>query len=282
MTVQSLAENRHGFAVLNADALDVREALERRVRQWADAEAAEEMHYPPLIRVEDLQRFDYFTNFPHLGICACGLRGDRRQAYADDADTSARHAIPARDLADADFVLLPAACYNVYLSFQAQTLDGPRAIGTVAQCYRNEDYVRGLERLRGFTMREVVHIGDGDSVQAFLTRMRGRIAAFAEAIGLPLTAQRASDPFFDKQSERALMAQLFPTKEEFVYGDDLAIASVNYHRNFFGERCDIHYGGAPAHTGCVAFGLERWLHALIACYGGDSAAIVAAIDGAPA
>jgi hypothetical protein len=59
------------------------------------------------------------------------------------------------------------------------------------------------------------------------------------------------------------MQKLFPTKEEFLYDGKLAIASVNFHRNFFGERCDIRLpDGSAAFTGCVAFGLERWLSAL--------------------
>lgn len=280
MSRRSLSENRHGFAVLDGEALEVLRALERRVLEWAAAEGAGEMAFPPLIRVGDLQRFDYFTNFPHLGICACPLHADSHARYAEGAGDLA--AIPVDHLTAPEFVLLPAACYNVYLHYLEEDLARPQAVTTVAQCYRNEDYVRGLERLRGFTMREIVLIADGDTVQTFLSRLKQRIAAFAAAIDLPLVSQRASDPFFDKQSERALMAQLFPTKEEFVYGDDLAIASVNYHRNFFGERCAIAYDGDTAHTGCVAFGLERWLHALIERYDADGAAIRAAIDGAPA
>jgi hypothetical protein len=64
---------------------------------------------------------------------------------------------------------------------------------------------------------------------------------------------------------------LFPVKEEFVFGDSLAIASVNFHRNFFGERCAITLpDGGPAFTSCVAFGLERWLAALADHFGAQA------------
>ena len=70
------------------------------------------------------------------------------------------------------------------------------------------------------------------------------------------------------------MQQLFPVKEEFVYNGSLAIASVNFHRNFFGERLDIRTGdGAYAFSGCVAFGLERWISALGDHFGEGSAAL---------
>jgi hypothetical protein len=39
----------------------------------------------------------------------------------------------------------------------------------------------------------------------------------------------------------------------------LAIASVNRHGTFFGERFHISdESGAPVHTACIAFGLDRW------------------------
>ena len=50
----------------------------------------------------------------------------------------------------------------------------------------------------------------------------------------------------------------------------MAIASLNFHRTFFGERFDIrHPAGDPVCTGCVAFGLERWLYACIREFGLD-------------
>lgn len=91
--------------------------------------------------------------------------------------------------------------------------------------------------------------------------------ALAARLGLDMTMEVAVDPFFDKGGSRAKMAQLFPVKEEFIVGG-LAVGSVNYHRNFFGQRCDISLPtGEPAHTSCLAFGLERWVHALTARFG---------------
>ena len=73
---------------------------------------------------------------------------------------------------------------------------------------------------------------------------------------------------------KAKMQRLFPVKEEFVVGG-LAIGSVNYHRNFFGERCGILAGEDTAHTSCLAFGLERWVHVLTDRFGSADAAAAA-------
>ena len=62
-------------------------------------------------------------------------------------------------------------------------------------------------------------------------------------LGLDVQLEVATDPFFDPNSGKAKMQRLFPVKEEFVV-NGLAIGSVNYHRNFFGERCSIQAGEA--------------------------------------
>lgn len=279
--MSDLFTDRDGFAVLTGDGVRVQRALESWVLDKARAVGAEEMRFPYLLPLGDLARFDYFRNFPHLGMCACTVGEHRWTAYADGDGAATAPSIPAADLNDAAFALPPAACYSVYLHHQAQDLAGPKVVTTVAQCFRNETHYRGLERLRGFTMREIVRIGEAEDVKAHLGHFRQMILALAEALDLRLEIQTASDPFFDRSSERALAAALFPTKEEFVFDGGLAIASLNYHRNFFGERCAIRVGGNTASTACVAFGLERWLHALNRRFEGDGDAIVAALGRAP-
>ena len=81
-------------------------------------------------------------------------------------------------------------------------------------------------------------------------------------------AEIASDPFFDPRHDPKALAQLVePVKSELVFGDALAIGSINRHRSFFGECYDIRLDDRPAVSACVAFGLERWLLAIIRTHG---------------
>ena len=53
-------------------------------------------------------------------------------------------------------------------------------------------------------------------------------------------------------------------------GVDLAIASFNRHRTFFGDAFNISLAeGGAASTGCFAFGLERWLFTFQQMFGND-------------
>ncbi|MGH3921687.1 MAG: hypothetical protein ACRDTT_02225, partial [Pseudonocardiaceae bacterium] len=152
-------------------------------------------------------------------------------------------------------------------------------VTTVATCFRNEKHYDGLRRLHGFSMREFICVGPREAVQAHLSTFKSRILEFARELELELDVRPASDPFFQPDSGRAVLQKLFPVKEEFVHADSLAVASLNFHRNFFGARCRIHLrDGEPAFTGCVAFGLERWLAALLEVHGHDAEVILAAFS----
>jgi hypothetical protein len=265
---------RNGLATLGPQALALRCALDARFERWGRQNGAQPMSYPPLLAVADLARIDYFANFPHLALLASGLNtdaldarypGDIRPTMLDNA-----HLTPAR------YVLPPAACHGVYADLAGSRLaGGPHRVTTVATCFRREHYLDGVHRLLGFTMREIVCVGDRDSVLTHLAHYRRLLLDYLAELGLPVGVQPGSDPFFDATGPRALVQQLFPAKEEFVYGDSLAIASVNFHRNVFGERCDIRTSdGAPAFSGCVAFGLERWIGALGDHFGEEPAALL--------
>lgn len=280
MDTSPLFQAVDGFAVLSAEGMAVQQALDRWILDRAGEVGAEQMRFPYLLPLQDLARFDYFHNFPHLGLCACTVSERRWTAYSDNDPAATADRIPAADLDDAAFALPPAACYNVYLHARGQDLGQERVVTTVAQCFRNETHYKGLERLRGFTMREIVRIGLPAGITAHLGHFRQRIMGLGQALGLDLKIEVATDPFFDRSSDRALAAGLFPTKEEFVFDGTLAIASLNYHRNFFGERCGITLNGTVASTGCVAFGLERWLHALDRRFEGDARRIIQAIGDA--
>jgi hypothetical protein len=264
---------RDGLATLDEPALELRAALDAVFVRWGTEAGARQQSYPPLLRADDLRTLDYFRNFPHLGSAVTRIRPNRLSAHAtaepDDPDAGA---LPAADLADAAHLLPSAACYGCFVHLTGTSSDTPVLLSTVAQCFRNEDRHDGLRRLWGFTMRELVCVGSAEAVRDHLDRHRARILALGGALGLELDRQPATDPFFEKDGARTVMQLLAPVKEEYLHTDGTALASTNNHRNFFGERRAITHAGAAAFTGCVAFGLERWVHALDDRFAGDLAA----------
>jgi seryl-tRNA synthetase len=274
-TTSSAVAVQDGLATLGSDALRIMDGLDALYRHWASLAGATRMLFPPLVRVDALDRIDYFHNFPHLGLAAAPLDESRFSELAASGLGSDR-LLPGA-LGASRYMLPSAACYQIYNHHAGATIDAPLYVTTTARCYRNETTYDDLRRLWGFTMCEIVCLGEQDAVLDHLARFRQRVGDALETLGIGTAIEKAGDPFFDRRGAVAVLQALVPTKEEFVCGR-VAVGSLNFHRNFFGERCEIRLGtGAPVFTGCVAFGVERWLWMLLDRFGGDADAACAGL-----
>ncbi|MEU0073771.1 hypothetical protein ABZ027_30110 [Streptomyces sp. NPDC006332] len=262
------ARESRGLPSLGPEGTALLRLLDDTFESWGAAAGAQSMTMPPLLPAADLKRLDYYENFPHQAVVATPIDVDRRGEFC--ADTGC---FPCGALQPAEFGLPSASCYAVYLDHEGREIAEDTLVTVVGWCFRKENHYEGLRRQLGFRMREIVALGSREHAESHLCAFTDRITAFARALDLPLRKEAASDPFYDKGGSKAVLQRLTPVKHEFLY-EDLAIASVNTHRNFFGDRCSITLGGTggPAFTSCVAFGLERWLSALTRRHGSWAAA----------
>jgi len=270
-----VASTRNGLATLGPAGLALLAALQRMFGELAAQSRAVAVRFPPLLRVEDLDALDYFRNFPHLGLAAAPLAPDVLTSLVKAGET--RRELPSHQLDAARHLLPSAACYCVYAHLQASTVQGPMFVTTTASCFRNETAYEGLERLWAFTMQEIVCLGTMEQTRAHIEDSLTAIRNIASQLGVTLGVETATDPFFDRKSSVALLQERAPTKRELIF-EGLAVGSVNFHRNFFGDRFAIRDGeGRPVFSSCVAFGLERWIHMLLRVFAGDAAAATRAV-----
>jgi seryl-tRNA synthetase len=261
---------QNGLGKFNSEAIRIMFKLDQAFLHIAKEVEAEEIIYPPLMKVEDLSQIDYFINFPHLGLVTSQLNEQFCSCHTSETKPTSIKQISSGDLTNGNYMLPSAACYNIYLDIKDTVLEKTKYVTTIARCFRNEDQFNYLRRLWSFTMREIVCIGSMEEVQKHLSYYKNVILQLSNKLDMNLNVELATDPFFDKNGAKALMQKLHPVKEEFVYDERVSVASVNFHRNFFGERCNIKLvDDSFAFTGCVAFGIERWLHALLQTYQND-------------
>lgn len=299
--------DEHGLQALPAAASAVLRALDSVFEGWGVAAGAESMILPPVLPVAALAKLDFYQNFPHHAFVVSALDLRRGAEYGQPTafgagqpagfgtgqptafgtdqpagfGTDQPTAFGTDQLEPAELGLPSAACFAVYLHLTGRRVTDRTSVTVLGRCFRREEYYEGLRRLVGFHMREIVGLGSQEFASEHLARFGDRISAFAAALQLPMAKEAATDPFYDRGGQRALLQRLAPVKHEFLV-DGLAIASVNVHRNFFGERCDIRLAdtGMPVFTSCVAFGLERWLSVLHARHGSWSAALAAVSEAA--
>jgi seryl-tRNA synthetase len=250
----------------------VAEAIDRRFLKLAASFGAEPEAYGPLLPVEELRKIDYFSAFPHLVMFPSSAEpaDENLREFAARNGAEAQGPLATTVNAPVHSVLAPAACYAVYMAHGGtQNAVTPRNVTVRGTCFRRERIFEPLVRQSAFSMREIVHFGDEESVRSFLARARHEALKIAAEWGLSPTLEVATDPFFDPaRSPKYLHARLFPSKEELIE-DGVAIGSFNNHRSFFGKAFDIRKGDLPVHTACVAFGIERWVAAIAKSHGRD-------------
>jgi hypothetical protein len=225
------------------------EELDRELRDWAMGQGGDEESYPVLIDAAKLTRAGYPDAFPHLLMTTAVLR----DPAAPMADTN---------VAATDWCLSPAVCYHTYAALEGRTLDPGVLITARGHCFRNEEpaaLAPGRRQIE-FQMRELVLVGAPDWIEEHLRVLQPEVEDMARAHGLDGVWCPASDPFFLPRARgKAQMQRLLGTKIEWCLPDGLAVASINRHGAFFGERFQIRTAqGATAHSACVAFGLDRW------------------------
>jgi seryl-tRNA synthetase len=278
MSITTGVRVSEGLVALEEAPTRLAEELDRVCVRWAETVGAVALTVPPLLPVADLAGLDVYQNFPQLALVSSALDITAAGTGRIEEEAAAGTFGPG-SLREAGLALPSSACYGVYLHHRGgQVPSDGKLVTLLGQCFRNEDHFDGLRRLKAFRMREVVALGTPDQVSAHLERSAHFLDALAEAIGLPLERRAARDPFYDRTGDRAAFQEIVPVKHEYVH-QELAVASVNTHHTFFGERCGIHLpDGGPVSTGCVGFGIERWLHSLALHFAGDWERARAAVE----
>ena len=256
--------------------------FETRFLELARAFGADPYRFPTLIPACYLERVNYFQAFPHSLSFVTHLREDldtidhfaQTAACGEDGSLSTE----SGSFAPIQSLLSPAVCYHLYFSLADKPLPEGKVTATaVGNCFRYESInLASLERLWNFTMREVIFVGTKDFVLDNRDAARKYMSRVFEEIGLAYQVESANDPFFIGEfRKQAAFQSAFQLKYEIrarlPFEDaTLAVGSYNYHQDFFGRNLNMTLpDGSPAHTGCVAFGLERMAYAFLAQYGFD-------------
>lgn len=265
-----------GLVGLRGPVADLTREIESQLRAISRLETDDEWRTPAGVSFETLERAQYFASFPQWLSTASHLSGD--ESVLSGIASSATPAAAARNAVGApDTVLPPAVCYSTYAALAGTTIESPLIMSAEGVCWRHEgDRLAALERGWAFTMREIVCLGSDRDVRGLLDRGALHAESLARELGLEATLNVANDPFFAPTSRgRAALQRIKGLKHELVVrfpdGRPLAIASFNDHERFFGEAFDITLSdGAFASSGCVAFGIERWLLAVLVTHGTNS------------
>ncbi len=278
-------EEGRGQVALRGPALNVLRALDEDARVTIGMElfGATEEVYPTLIPAKTLGRCGYFSSFPQSVSMVTHLVEDYdriehfRQANAETTDL----VVPDFNaFTTPEACLSPAVCYHCYRAREGETLTDCNVVTCVGKCFRYESTnITGLDRLWDFTMREVVFVGTEEQVSSRRKRGIDLVMEQLDRFDLEVQIETANDPFF---SAAYATKTYYQVRSDLKYEVRLAVepdergarsiacGSFNLHEDFFGKTFAITASdGKPAFTGCVAWGLERWVLACFTQHGFD-------------
>ncbi len=268
------------------------EAIDARLRLLVGGPlGAHERSFPPLISADALHRSGYFGSFPQSVSFVSHLpqRLDAIERFREANARAPRFVLPEECMPGAPAECLPpAVCYHRFRELEGASVAEGSIITARGACFRYEarHNMRDLSRLWCFQMREIVYAGDEAFVRDAAARSARVLEELTHDLDLAGVCETASDPFFADVLIEKRYAQLAHDRKlelrvPLGAGESLAVASINTHDDFFARAFTIQDGkGAPALSGCMAFGLERLAFGFLARHGLDEDAWPASIAAA--
>lgn len=267
--------------ILRGFAAQLMSLIDKKVeREFAAPFEAELEIYPSTIESKTLDRCAHFTSFPEHVDFVAHLRQDLDvlNAFSEDCRTkgwSAGH--HEGRMAASELAISPSCCYHCYEGMEGWELEPPGRCATATlACHRYEgSNHQTLSRLRAFTMREVIFIGQPRFVIKLRARAEELIIQWAKDWELACSFETANDMFFTQDfSVKASFQRLQQAKKELLLSipaekKALSVFSSNFHAVTFGKAFNITVNGRPATTGCIAWGYERWVYAIFSQFGFD-------------
>jgi seryl-tRNA synthetase len=244
------------------------------VTRAGSPEAPEQLRFPPVLPRRDLETVGYLKSFPHLAGSIFGFEGSESEA-AEQYDRACRHEDWSEFQSMTELVLTPAACYPVYPEIASRGRLAPGGV-TVdagsAYVFRHEPS-GDPARMQMFHQREIVRIGEPETVLAWRAVWRERAISLLQGVGLDARLAVATDPFFGRAGRMLAASQReqelkFEVVVQIAGPEPTAVASFNYHQDHFASAYGIELeGGVAAHTACLGFGVERIALALLRTHG---------------
>ncbi|MBY9080767.1 hypothetical protein KIH86_13490 [Paenibacillus sp. HN-1] len=264
-----------GLIALRGEAIELLEYLDKRFKQIALEMSAIETQYPTLLPLGAMRRTGYLRTSPQYSMFV-----SHPTENVDDLMGLSKEAEEGRiknAISEPHLVLSPAACFHCYMDLEHSQLEKPSIYTFRQKVFRHEGRMNwdSFGRLRDYHVREIVFFGDEQFVREHRSLALEKVKQLAEELKLIVRGSVTCDPFVVPSMQKFKKIQLEEeSKIEFqlAYGADqyLAGASFNLHGTAFTNPFEIAVKeiDQPV-TGCIGFGLERWVLCFMAQHGTD-------------
>jgi len=269
-----------GMALLQGSVLSVKKQLEKIFERIAlNDYSAIEIENPGLWSMDIFRKTGYLSDFPHEALFVLGAdKSSQSLSMVSEhfEGENLTEAIESFPLMANNIKLIggcqPSVCTSCYFALGNQIQPRNQLYTTYNRVFRNEGG-DSLARLLSYSVRDIMAVGSEDFVlkqrNSFITSCN----EFIKSLGLKFKIEASNDPFFSKKLKKITFQNSGALKYEILAfipfsNSWLAVGSINYHLQNFGEAFDIRLKeGGNASSCCVGIGFERLAFALFSQFG---------------
>lgn len=236
-----------------------------------------ERKYPDLLPNEVLQNTGYLETSPQY-VMFCSNIKENIHSY-EELHNNVLAGNVNESLEEPKFSLSPSACFHLYYELKNNFIDKPKIYTMLQSVFRNEGRFswNKLARLRSYHVREIVLIGERDFIEKLRLNILDKTVQMLEKLNFNFSVDTASDHFImpDMQKYRKLQKASkikYEVRLNISEKEKISVASFNLHGVSFSKRFNFKLSNhACTESGCIGFGIERWIIAFLNQYGTDIA-----------
>ncbi|WP_128893919.1 aminoacyl--tRNA ligase-related protein [Longirhabdus pacifica] len=265
-----------GGLKLNQPLVKLQFAFDQLFLQLARKHGATMRKYPSIISRQQMIHSGYLLHFPqHVYTLSQIPHQDQKlETYRNHIEQE-QHTSHLYE--HSNIYLQPCICFHVYEDYARNndTIEDLELITASGNCYRHESHqLLSTSRLQEFYMREIVFLGKPKRVEEMRMKLIEETWQLFQELGMRGSLQAATDPFYfvDDSSVRFFQSSN-ALKYELKFSNDdqhhFSIASFNLCGHVLCEAFHIDHLAKDLHSGCVGFGIDRWMQAFLSVHGCD-------------
>lgn len=268
-----------GLIGLNTITVFLFDFFDKKFEQIAHVLGAEKRIYPSLIPINDLQKTGYLRTSPQYTMFCSDVKTELENLEKLDGDIKLQKFDGHQALRQPQYALSPAACLHVYIELKNSKLNEAKTITFLQNVFRNEGE-RGYEdigRFRDYHVREIVFVGEHQWIVDKREYTLDLTYQLAKRLGIKCKSEVACDPFILPRMQKYKKIQKIDKSKiemQLNAGEkNISGASYNLHGTAFTYPFNISVKDVEhTETGCVGFGIERWIVAFLRQFGDEPGA----------
>ena len=262
----------HGNIALEGTAKFLFDFFDSKFEKIALGFGAKPKIYPVLLPVKAYQQTGYLKRSPQYAIFCCNTFEDIDKL--EDLQHNIQNDNIQLSLKQPTFALSPSACFHTYLEYENTVLNSDSVYTFCQSVFRNEGRFSFSEigRLMDYHVREIVMIGSIDFVSTMRQEFLSKLVAIMTDWNLNFSVNVAADPFIMPKMQKLKKIQKvekskYEVKLNCNSSHKISVASFNLHGSAFTDPFNIKVkNNDDTVTGCIGFGIERWVIAFICQY----------------